>query len=83
MLMCCEPDTAYGLHPIWRISDESVLAVKIDFTWSLGFRSVELGRPPDELETESQIQRDVITTKTKTSSQDSTMASEHTTQRII
>ncbi|GJX01890.1 hypothetical protein Tco_0185803 [Tanacetum coccineum] len=45
MLMCCEPDTAYGLHPIQRISDESALAVEIDFTWSLGFGSVEPGRP--------------------------------------
>ncbi|GJT55973.1 hypothetical protein Tco_0991027 [Tanacetum coccineum] len=41
MLLCCEPDTAYGLHPIRRISDESALAVEIDFTWSLGFGSVE------------------------------------------
>ncbi|GJW80197.1 putative nucleotidyltransferase, ribonuclease H [Tanacetum coccineum] len=41
MLLCCEPDTAYGLHPIQRISDESTLAVEIDFTWSLGFGSVE------------------------------------------
>ncbi|GKE46906.1 hypothetical protein Tco_1478164, partial [Tanacetum coccineum] len=45
-LMCYEPDTAYGLHPIRRISDESALAVEIDFTWSLGFGSVEPDRPP-------------------------------------
>ncbi|GJS00490.1 hypothetical protein Tco_0316998 [Tanacetum coccineum] len=45
MLLCCEPDTAYGLHPIQRISDESTLAVEIDFTWSLGFGSVEPGKP--------------------------------------
>ncbi|GJZ43147.1 hypothetical protein Tco_0590402 [Tanacetum coccineum] len=42
--MCYEPDTAYGLHPIRRISDESALAVEIDFTWSLGFGSVEPDR---------------------------------------
>ncbi|GKC16430.1 hypothetical protein Tco_1013212, partial [Tanacetum coccineum] len=41
MLLCCEPDTAYGLHPIRRISDELALVVEIDFTWSLGFGSVE------------------------------------------
>ncbi|GKE25768.1 hypothetical protein Tco_1441152 [Tanacetum coccineum] len=40
MLMRCEPDMAYGLHPIWRISDESALVVEIAFTWSLGFGSV-------------------------------------------
>nr|GEV44388.1 hypothetical protein [Tanacetum cinerariifolium] len=37
MLMCCEPDMVYGLHPIRRISDELALVVEIDFTWSLGF----------------------------------------------
>ncbi|GKA94641.1 hypothetical protein Tco_0816679 [Tanacetum coccineum] len=42
MLLCCKPDTAYGLLPIRRISDESALVVEIDFTWSLGFGSVEL-----------------------------------------
>nr|GEW42926.1 hypothetical protein [Tanacetum cinerariifolium] len=41
MLLCCNPDTTYGLHPIRRISDESILVVEIDFTWSLGFGSVE------------------------------------------
>ncbi|GJR23604.1 hypothetical protein Tco_0972131 [Tanacetum coccineum] len=46
MLLCCEPAMAYGLHLIRRISDESALVVKIDFTWSLGFGSVEPGRPP-------------------------------------
>ncbi|GJT68267.1 hypothetical protein Tco_1019747 [Tanacetum coccineum] len=46
MLLCYEPDTAYGLHPIRRISDESALAVEIDFTWSLGFGYVEPGRAP-------------------------------------
>ncbi|GKD19107.1 hypothetical protein Tco_1208265 [Tanacetum coccineum] len=46
MLMCCEPDITYGLPPIRRISDESALAVEIDFTWSLGFGSVKPGRPP-------------------------------------
>ncbi|GKC66113.1 hypothetical protein Tco_1098711 [Tanacetum coccineum] len=35
------------------------------------------------LETASQIQRDAVTTKIKTASQDSTTASEHTTQPII
>ncbi|GKE36529.1 hypothetical protein Tco_1459934 [Tanacetum coccineum] len=37
----------------------------------------------DELETASQIQRDAITTKTKTASHDSSTASEHRTQPII
>ncbi|GKF71651.1 hypothetical protein Tco_0207765 [Tanacetum coccineum] len=46
MLLCYEPDMTYGLHPIWRISDESTLVVEIDFTWSLGFDSIESGRPP-------------------------------------
>ncbi|GJY00299.1 hypothetical protein Tco_0357317 [Tanacetum coccineum] len=41
MLLCCEPDTVYGLHPIRRISNESDLVVEIDFTWSLGFSFVE------------------------------------------
>ncbi|GJZ53909.1 hypothetical protein Tco_0608794 [Tanacetum coccineum] len=45
MLLCCKPDMAYGLHPIRRISDESALAVEIDFIWSLGFGSVEPSRP--------------------------------------
>ncbi|GJW78071.1 protein kinase-like domain, concanavalin A-like lectin/glucanase domain protein [Tanacetum coccineum] len=36
-----------------------------------------------KLETASQIQCDAVTTKTKTASQDLTMASEHTTQPII
>ncbi|GJV97225.1 hypothetical protein Tco_1548802 [Tanacetum coccineum] len=36
-----------------------------------------------ELETASQIQRDAVTMKTKTASQDLTMVSEHTTQPII
>ncbi|GJV71752.1 hypothetical protein Tco_1491747 [Tanacetum coccineum] len=49
MLLCCEPNTAYGLHPIWRISDESALVVEIDFTWSLRFGYVEPGRPPTPL----------------------------------
>ncbi|GKF06995.1 hypothetical protein Tco_0041219, partial [Tanacetum coccineum] len=35
------------------------------------------------LETASQIQRDAVTTKIKTALQDSTTASEHTTQPII
>ncbi|GJZ91887.1 hypothetical protein Tco_0663952 [Tanacetum coccineum] len=39
-----QPDTAYRLHPIRRISDESALAVEIDLTWSLRFGSVEMGR---------------------------------------
>nr|GEW04960.1 MAK10-like protein [Tanacetum cinerariifolium] len=46
MLPCCELDTAYGLHPIWHISDESALVVEIDFTCFPGFGSIELGRPP-------------------------------------
>ncbi|GJS13596.1 hypothetical protein Tco_0408068 [Tanacetum coccineum] len=49
ILLCCEPDTAYGQHPIRCISDESALAIEIDFTWSLGFGSVEPGRPPAPL----------------------------------
>ncbi|GKG10754.1 hypothetical protein Tco_0342154 [Tanacetum coccineum] len=40
MLLCCEPDTAYGIHPIRRISDESALVVEIDFTWSLVFAAL-------------------------------------------
>nr|GEY41373.1 hypothetical protein [Tanacetum cinerariifolium] len=40
-LLCCEPDTAYGLHLIRRISDELDLVVEIDFTWSFGFGSVD------------------------------------------
>nr|GEU71828.1 hypothetical protein [Tanacetum cinerariifolium] len=35
MLFCYEPDTMYGLHPIWRVLDESAFAVEINFTWSL------------------------------------------------
>ncbi|GJU97066.1 hypothetical protein Tco_1326337 [Tanacetum coccineum] len=45
MLLCYELDMAYGLYPIRRISDESALAVEIDFTWSLGFGFVEPRRP--------------------------------------
>ncbi|GJT92247.1 hypothetical protein Tco_1081092 [Tanacetum coccineum] len=43
-LMCCVPDTAYGPHPIQRISEKSALAVEIDLTWSQGFVFVKLGR---------------------------------------
>ncbi|GKA17117.1 hypothetical protein Tco_0696954 [Tanacetum coccineum] len=32
LLLCCEPDTAYGLHSIRRISDESAIAVELDLT---------------------------------------------------
>nr|GEW43409.1 hypothetical protein [Tanacetum cinerariifolium] len=46
MLLCYEPDMVYGLNPIWRISDELALVVEIDFTWSIGFGSVEPGIPP-------------------------------------
>ncbi|GJT69568.1 hypothetical protein Tco_1028854 [Tanacetum coccineum] len=53
MLLCRETDMAYGLHPIQRISDESALAVEINFTWSLGFDSVEPGRPPIPLSSAS------------------------------
>ncbi|GJS10935.1 hypothetical protein Tco_0367731 [Tanacetum coccineum] len=49
MLLCCVPDTAYGSHPIRRISEKSALAVEIDLTWSRGFVSVELGRLPNPL----------------------------------
>nr|GEV62917.1 hypothetical protein [Tanacetum cinerariifolium] len=42
MLMCCMPDTTYGPHLIWRISEKSALVVEIDLTWSLGFVYVEL-----------------------------------------
>nr|GEU98236.1 hypothetical protein [Tanacetum cinerariifolium] len=45
MLLCCEPDTTYGLHPIRCILDESALVVEIDFTWSFGFGSIEPVRP--------------------------------------
>ncbi|GJT62002.1 hypothetical protein Tco_1005535 [Tanacetum coccineum] len=48
-LLCCVPDTAYGPHPIWCISEKSALAVEIDLTWSRGFVSVELGRLPNPL----------------------------------
>ncbi|GKC50464.1 hypothetical protein Tco_1073209, partial [Tanacetum coccineum] len=48
-LLCCVPDTAYGPHPIWRISEKSSLAVGIYLTWSRGFVSVELGRLPNPL----------------------------------
>ncbi|GJU78035.1 hypothetical protein Tco_1275105 [Tanacetum coccineum] len=41
MNLCCDPDTAYGPCSIRRISDKSTVAVEIDFTWSLGFVSVE------------------------------------------
>ncbi|GJW81939.1 putative ribonuclease H-like domain-containing protein [Tanacetum coccineum] len=41
MNLCCDPDTAYGPCFIWRISDKSVVAVEIDFTWSLRFVSME------------------------------------------
>ncbi|GKE35493.1 hypothetical protein Tco_1454815 [Tanacetum coccineum] len=44
ILLCCVPDTAYGPHPIWRISEKLALAIEIDLTWSRGFVSVELGR---------------------------------------
>ncbi|GJX03376.1 hypothetical protein Tco_0189292 [Tanacetum coccineum] len=53
MLLCCEPDTAYGLHLIRRISDESTLVVEIDFTRSIGFGSVKPGRPPIPLSSTS------------------------------
>ncbi|GKF53585.1 hypothetical protein Tco_0160495 [Tanacetum coccineum] len=46
MLLCYEPDTAYGLRLIRCISDELALVVEIDFTWSLGFDSIESDRPP-------------------------------------
>ncbi|GKG49565.1 hypothetical protein Tco_0516017, partial [Tanacetum coccineum] len=46
MLLYCEPDTTYELHPIRRILDESALVVEIDFTWSIGFGYVEPGIPP-------------------------------------
>ncbi|GJT88431.1 hypothetical protein Tco_1070148 [Tanacetum coccineum] len=39
MLLCYDPDTVYGLLPIWRISNESALVVEINFTWSLGFEA--------------------------------------------
>ncbi|GKF46565.1 hypothetical protein Tco_0136367, partial [Tanacetum coccineum] len=38
-------DMVYGPDSIWHISDELALAVEIDFTWSLGFGSVEPGKP--------------------------------------
>ncbi|GKG09084.1 hypothetical protein Tco_0334916, partial [Tanacetum coccineum] len=41
MNLCCDPDTAYGPCSIRRILDKSAVAVEIDFTWSLGFISVE------------------------------------------
>nr|GEU87432.1 hypothetical protein [Tanacetum cinerariifolium] len=41
MLMCCEPDTAYGLHLIRRMLDKLALVVEIDFTWSIGFGYVD------------------------------------------
>nr|GEX38845.1 hypothetical protein [Tanacetum cinerariifolium]GEX54771.1 hypothetical protein [Tanacetum cinerariifolium] len=41
MLICHDPDMVYGLHPIRRISNESDLVVEINFTWSLGFGSVQ------------------------------------------
>ncbi|GJT25296.1 hypothetical protein Tco_0895233 [Tanacetum coccineum] len=31
-LLCCVPDTAYGLHSIRRISEKSALVVEIDLT---------------------------------------------------
>ncbi|GJW58746.1 hypothetical protein Tco_0105477, partial [Tanacetum coccineum] len=40
-LLYCASDTTYGLDPIWRITYESSLAVEIDFTWSLGFGSID------------------------------------------
>ncbi|GJZ45808.1 hypothetical protein Tco_0593404 [Tanacetum coccineum] len=49
MLLCCVPDTAYGPHPIRRISEKFALAVEIDLTWSRGFVFVELGRLPNLL----------------------------------
>ncbi|GKA81756.1 hypothetical protein Tco_0788448 [Tanacetum coccineum] len=49
MYLCCGTDTAYGLVSIRRILDKSVIAVEIDFTWSFGFVSVELGRLPEPL----------------------------------
>ncbi|GKC51507.1 hypothetical protein Tco_1074252 [Tanacetum coccineum] len=38
--------SAYGLVSIRRLSNKSAVAVEIDFTWSFGFVSVELGRLP-------------------------------------
>nr|GEY93353.1 hypothetical protein [Tanacetum cinerariifolium] len=41
MNLCYGPDTVYGQCSIQRISDKSTMVVEIDFTWSLGFVSVE------------------------------------------
>nr|GEV20263.1 hypothetical protein [Tanacetum cinerariifolium] len=46
-------DTVYGLDSIRRITDESALAVEINFTWSFEFGSVEPGRPPIPLSSAS------------------------------
>ncbi|GJS33719.1 hypothetical protein Tco_0532101 [Tanacetum coccineum] len=48
-LLCCVPDTAYGLCLIRRTLEKSALAVEIDLTWSRGFVSVDLGRLPNPL----------------------------------
>ncbi|GJU65466.1 hypothetical protein Tco_1476866 [Tanacetum coccineum] len=48
-LPCCVPDTAYGTHPIRRISEKSALVVEIDLTWSQWFVFVELGKLPNPL----------------------------------
>nr|GEW71090.1 hypothetical protein [Tanacetum cinerariifolium] len=46
-------DTTYGPDLIQRITNESALAVEINFTWSLGFGFVESGRPPIPLSSAS------------------------------
>ncbi|GJT97058.1 hypothetical protein Tco_1092576 [Tanacetum coccineum] len=55
MLLCCVPDMAYGSHSIRHIPKKSSLAVEIDLTWSRGFVSVELGRLPNPLSSDSAI----------------------------
>ncbi|GJY28548.1 hypothetical protein Tco_0404315, partial [Tanacetum coccineum] len=47
--LCRDANTAYGPYSIRRISDKSAVAVEIDFTWSLEFVLVELGRLPKPL----------------------------------
>ncbi|GJZ44870.1 hypothetical protein Tco_0592466 [Tanacetum coccineum] len=52
-VLCCGTDMAYGLVSKRRISDKSVVAVDIDFTWSFGFVFVKLRRLPKSLSSAS------------------------------